>query len=80
MAYMSVVDHFGKATDAGFTRRWDADVARRQFNVSLALMAALAFCLGLVAYTMRGAPKHPVMAAIEHVDANSPIFGSLTKP
>jgi len=80
MADMSVVDHFDKAPEAGFTRGWDAEAARRQFNVSLALIAALAFGIGIVAFTMRSAPKRPVTAAIEHVEPNSPIFGALVKP
>jgi len=80
MADMSVVDHFEKAHDAGFTRGCDVEAARRQFNVSLALIAALAFGVGTVAYSMRSAPKRPVSAAIEHVEPNSPIFGALVRP
>ena len=56
------------------------EAVRRQFNVSLALIAALAFGIGVVAYSMRSAPKRPVTAAIEHVEPNSPIFGALVKP
>ena len=77
---MSVVDHFDKAPEAGFTRGWDAEAARRQFNVSLVLIAALAFGIGAIAFSMRSDPKRPVTAAIEHVEPNSPIFGALVKP
>ena len=80
MADMSVVDHFDKAPEAGFSRRYDAEAARRQFNVSLALIASLAFGVGTVAYTMRSAPKHPVRAPIEHVEQNTTVYGSLVRP
>ena len=77
---MSVVDHFDKAPEAGFTRGWDAEAARRQFNVSLALIAALAFGIGTVAYSMRSAPKRSVFAAIEHVEPHTTIYGALVRP
>ena len=77
---MSVVDHFDKAPEAGFSRGWDAEAARRQFNVSLALLAALAFGIGVVAYSMRSAPKHSVFAAIEHVEPNTTVYGALVRP
>lgn len=80
MADMSVVDHFDKAPEAGFSRGCDAEAARRQFNVSLALIAALAFGVGSVAYTMRSAPKRPVTAAIEHVEPHTTVYGSLVRP
>ena len=77
---MSVVDHFDKAPEAGFSRGWDAEAARRQFNVSLALIAALAFGIGVVAFSMRSAPKRPVFAAIEHVEPNTTVYGALVRP
>lgn len=77
---MSVVDHFDKAPEAGFARGWDAEAARRQFNVSLALIAALAFGVGVVAYSMRSAPKRSVTAAIEHVEPNTTVYGALVRP
>lgn len=80
MADMSVVDHFDKAPEAGFSRGCDAEAARRQFNVSLALIAALAFGVGAVAYSMRSAPKHSMTAAIEHVEPNTTVYGALVRP
>lgn len=42
-----------EATDAGFSRRIDAVAARRQFNLSIGLLAALAFSALLAAFTLR---------------------------
>ena len=72
---MSVVDHFDKAPEAGFSRQWDAEAARRQFNVSLGLIAALACAAGLLAFSMRG--EGPTAAA-PHVSAQRRILNSGT--
>lgn len=48
---MSIADHFFHAPDAGFVRTYDVQAARRQFQVSVALiliLAAAAFALGLL--------------------------------
>jgi hypothetical protein len=48
---MSIADHFHRAPDAGFVRSYDAKAARRQFQISLALiliLALAAFTLGLL--------------------------------
>ena len=45
---MSIADHFEQAPDARYIRDYDAGVARRQFNLSLLLVAAFA----LVAVTL----------------------------
>lgn len=48
---MSIADHFYHAPDAGFVRSYDSRAARRQFQVSLALIVILAlaaFALGLL--------------------------------
>lgn len=39
---MSIADHFDNRSDAGFVRAYDAHAARRQFQISLALVAVLA--------------------------------------
>lgn len=39
---MSIADHFQHAPDAGFVRNYDADAARRQFRVSMVLVAVIA--------------------------------------
>jgi hypothetical protein len=41
---MSIADHFDHTPDAGFIRTYDAQTARRQFQVS----AVAAFALGLL--------------------------------
>lgn len=46
---MSIADHFDHTPDVSFVRRYDASSARRQFQLSLVLMIALAaaaFMLG----------------------------------
>jgi len=48
---MSIADHFYHAPDAGFVRTYDSQAARRQFQISVALiviLAAAAFALGLL--------------------------------
>lgn len=48
---MSIADHFYHAPDAGFVRSYDSRAARRQFQVSLALIVILAlaaFALGML--------------------------------
>lgn len=77
---MSIIDHFDKAPEGGFSREWDAAAARRQFNVSLALIAALAFAVGLLAYSMRVGPQptRDVVSATQTSPA-SPAFGGLSK-
>lgn len=48
---MSIADHFFHAPDAGFVRTYDSQAARRQFQVSVALiliLAVAAFALGLL--------------------------------
>jgi hypothetical protein len=49
---VSIADHFEQRSDAGFVRVYDARSARRQFQVSVALVAVLslaAMALGAVA-------------------------------
>lgn len=78
---MSIVDHFEKAPEGGFSREWDAVAARRQFNVSLALIAALAFAVGALAYSMRMDSKPTVnVASIAQTDSGSAAFGRLVRP
>ena len=48
---MSIADHLYHAPDAGFVRTYNSQAARRQFQVSVALiliLAAAAFTLGLL--------------------------------
>ncbi|GAC1331805.1 MAG: hypothetical protein NVSMB26_10570 [Beijerinckiaceae bacterium] len=48
---MSVANHFDHMQDAGFTRSFDSQSARRQFQLSLVLvliLAAATFMLGMM--------------------------------
>ncbi len=77
---MSVVDHFHKAPEAGFSRQWDANSARRQFNVSLILIAALAFAVGLLAFSLRTGPMTRIFPAPSVTDSGGVNFGQLVRP
>jgi hypothetical protein len=49
---MSIMHHFDHRTDAGFIRAYDAKAARRQLQISIALVAVLALAavaLGMLA-------------------------------
>ena len=39
---MSIANNFDRSPDAGFTRSFDAELARRQFQLSLVLVLILA--------------------------------------
>jgi hypothetical protein len=77
---MSVMDHFDKAPEVGFSRKWDPDSARRQFNVSLGLIAALAVAASVLAFSMRPAAlaKSPVSHFVEQ--SGPAPYGALTRP
>ena len=82
---MSVVDHFfHKSPETGYSRHWDAESARRQFNVSLALIAALAFAAGLLAFSLRVGPQSRVFVAPSggpaQSDSGSANYGRLAQP
>ena len=50
---MSIADHFEHAPDAVFVRNYDAGTARRQFNVSLILIAIIAIAATALGYLVR---------------------------
>ncbi len=61
---MSLVDKFDDQTEQAFTRSFDRESARRQFRVSILLVAAMAtaaFVLGF-ALPINSAHKAPPMA------------------
>jgi hypothetical protein len=70
---MMIADHFDHRSDAGFVRAYDARAARRQFQISIVLVAVLALAavaLGMLAHLDR--PTTPgrssaVTATIPHV-------------
>lgn len=41
--FMSIIGHFDPAPDAGFVRTYDPRAARRQFQISVALIVILTF-------------------------------------
>ena len=50
---MSIADHFQHAPDAGFVRNYDGDAARRQFRVSMVLVAVIAAAAAGLAAVVR---------------------------
>jgi hypothetical protein len=68
---MSIADHFYHAPDAGFVRTYDSQAARRQFQISVALiviLAVAAFALGLlVRFDAPGADVAPVQTKMHQV-------------
>jgi hypothetical protein len=68
---MMIADHFDHRSDAGFVRAYDAHAARRQFQISIVLVAVLALAavaLGMLARLDR--PATPVRSSA--VTASSP--------
>ena len=53
---MAMSDQFDDGYDAGFTRSWDPASARRQFQMSLILVGALACSAIVLASTLRFDP------------------------
>ncbi|HEY0145465.1 MAG TPA: hypothetical protein VGB93_04810 [Methylovirgula sp.] len=69
---MSIADHFDHTPDAGFVRSYDTRSARRQFQVSLALVVVLgisAFALGLLVRfdPPAGVSQTPIAAHDVHI-------------
>jgi len=77
---MSVMDHFDKAPEVGFSRKWDAESARRQFNVSLGLIAALGVAAGVLAWSMRPAVIVHSPSAFAAQESGQATFGALSRP
>ena len=50
---MSIADHFQQAPDAGFIRNYDGQAARRQFRVSMVLVAVIAFAAAALGVFVR---------------------------
>ncbi len=50
---MSIADHFEHAPDASFIRDYDASTARRQFNISLVLIAVIAIAAAALGAVVR---------------------------
>ena len=71
---MSIADHFDHTPDAGFVRSYNSRSARRQFQVSVALVVILgisAFALGfLVRFDPpAGVSQAPIAAQDVHLPA-----------
>lgn len=54
---MSLVDKFEHHPDAAFARNFDRDSARRQFRVSLFLVAAMASAAFFLGFALPSAPS-----------------------
>ncbi len=60
---MSIADHFDHTPDAGFVRSYDSRAARRQFQVSVALVAVLAVSASALGLLVRFDPPAGVSQA-----------------
>jgi hypothetical protein len=76
---MSIADHFDHTPDAGFIRTYDAQTARRQFQVSVVLILVLAiaaFALGMLVRfddsASPVAPASPAKAVEQHFAGQLP--------
>ena len=62
---MSIADHFEHAPDASFVRDYDATTARRQFNLSLVLIAVVALAATALGAVVRfDAPASQAVAKV----------------
>ena len=76
---MAMSEQFDEGLDAGFTRSWDPASARRQFQMSLILVGALACSAIVLASTLRFDPpmqEGRSMAISRSIDKS----GSITAP
>lgn len=60
---MSIADHFEHTPDAGFVRDYDSGTARRQFVVSLVLVAVIAVATAALGVLVRFDSQEPARAA-----------------
>jgi hypothetical protein len=67
---MSIADHFEHAPDAGFIRDYDSNSARRQFNVSLILVAVIAIAATALGFLVRFDSPSP--APVQTVQSVAP--------
>lgn len=72
---MAMTEQFENGFDAGFTRSWDPASARRQFQMSLILVAALLCSAVVLASTLRVAPpmQEGRSMAISRIDKSASI-------
>jgi len=69
---MSIVDHFDRTPDAGFTHGLDPKAARRQFNMSLGLVTVLAVATVSAAFTLGLEPRHSAPAGATRLVVEAP--------
>lgn len=77
---MSIAENFERAPDAGFTRSFDAESARRQLQLSLVLvliLAAATFMLGVMIRfdTPTSASLSPIKPVQTHYAGDKPVRG-----
>ena len=72
---MAMTEQFENGFDAGFTRSWNPASARRQFQMSLILVAALLCSAVVLASTLRVAPamQEGRSMAISRIDKSAAI-------
>jgi hypothetical protein len=72
---MSIVDHFDHAPDAGLVRYYDSRAARRQFQISAALIVILTFAAFTVGFVLRfDGPtddRHPVPSVHQSISLDA---------
>jgi hypothetical protein len=77
---MSVANNFDRAPDAGFTRSFDAESARRQLQLSLFLVAILAVATLMLSVMIRfdmpsSASLSPIKPIETHYAGDKPVRG-----
>ncbi len=83
---MSIANHFDPAPDIGFVRFCDQRAARRQFQISLALIVILTFAAFMLGFLIQfGEPSRmigpaqrlrvPHVAVAAAIDGNAPSCG-----
>ena len=81
---MFIIDQFDKLPEATSSPVWDAETARRQFRLSLDVVVALVFAVGLFLVltlappTATGNRLQPAFVGQSNAQTN--IFGQLIKP
>ncbi|MEA2834507.1 MAG: hypothetical protein QOG66_2709 [Methylobacteriaceae bacterium] len=77
---MSIANNFDRSPDAGFTRSFDAESARRQFQLSLVLVLILAVATLMLGVMIRfdtpiSASISPIKPIETHYAGEKPVRG-----
>ena len=75
---MSIADHFEHTPDTGFIRDYDSNSARRQFNVSLILVAVIAIAATALGFLVRfDSPSSAPIQTVQSISAPPSYAGHL---